>query len=297
LEAFKNNPSVIGFTAEQILISHVATYGLHTPKLSLDRAEIVVFAGNVPQLSTSLGSKLYVPLKFNLKAVDAVYVKISAKMKAQVIPIQIATGAHERTEPKFFSAWDRWVEPIKDFAIDVTFLWIYGGKRGQADTEAKEITLRGRKIPVCPDYATCWVSIIQVHPELGKKLKSIRPKSSRNKPRGKSEGVEDEGVEDEGVVGSGDESANEAPVDKGARDKGKGPEGGAKGRRKKVKGLPVSRTDEPREGEGVGDEKVGGASGDKGKEPAKRVQRKPKGVPVSQTDEASGSGSGRLGGE
>jgi hypothetical protein len=65
--AFKNNPSVIGFTVEQIIISRIASSGLRWSDNFTPPAQMTTFQGSIRALSKDMPSTYYVPLKFNLK--------------------------------------------------------------------------------------------------------------------------------------------------------------------------------------------------------------------------------------
>jgi hypothetical protein len=143
------------------------------------------------------GNTLYVPLKFNLKAVDAIHVTVK-DTNAKVIPIQIKTSDwHSDSEKAFFAQWNRWIEPLKGFKITPCFLWIVEDMRDRAGT-----------IMAWPKHTTRWVSIDQVDRYLHTKLAGIR--AYRSKSYGGKEGVD--------TVAGDDENGREA-----IRDEAKGP--------------------------------------------------------------------------
>jgi hypothetical protein len=59
LEAFKNNPSVIGFTVEQILLSKIASMGIASGTFSIPGAKITAFKESVARLQTETKSMYY----------------------------------------------------------------------------------------------------------------------------------------------------------------------------------------------------------------------------------------------
>jgi hypothetical protein len=177
LNAFRDNPSVIGFIVEQMVISQLAENGLPKNKNfpGLKQAKVSTFPGNYVALSPLPGTRLYVPQKFNLKAIDALYTCIEGEV-ATIVPIQITTGKHEDTEKKFFQDWMKWVKPIatRGFTMKTYFLWINreGGQREEV-LEDKRETREVTKV-VCPSYTRVFVPIRDVHLDLGTKLDDIK---------------------------------------------------------------------------------------------------------------------------
>ena len=175
LDAFRDNPSVIGFIVEQMVISQLADNGLSKNSPCLKQAKVLTFPGNHVALSPLPGTRLYVPQKFNLKAIDALYTSIEGKV-ATIVPIQITIGTHEDTEKKFFQDWWKWIDPIESrgFTMKTCFLWINreGGQREEV-LEDKRETREVTKV-VCPSYTRVFVPIRDVHLDLGTKLDDIK---------------------------------------------------------------------------------------------------------------------------
>jgi len=97
LTAFQNNPSVIGFTVEQMIISRIAARGLDWADDSIPPAHVTPFPGKVAALSKDRQSTYYVPLKFKFKAIDALYAKVDEHKKtAKVVAIQITVAKSHR---------------------------------------------------------------------------------------------------------------------------------------------------------------------------------------------------------
>ena len=178
LEAFKNNRSVIGFTVEQMVISRIVSSGLKFGgNDSIPMAPILAFSGSVAALSTDKPSIYYVPLKFNLKAIDALYVAVDmAKRTARVVAIQITVAKrHKDSAAAFFADWDQWTKLLNGFTLEATFLWIVEDKRGKEEMEKTLVKLRTRTIITSPAHSVFWVTVDQVDKDLGLILKSIRP--------------------------------------------------------------------------------------------------------------------------
>ena len=97
---FKDNQSVVGFTAEQIIISKLASAGL-----VLDRVPITSFTSNITRLGASAGSYYYGPVRFNL--IDLLYVQISERKGSCIVNvtgIQITIDKRRRyTREAFFN--------------------------------------------------------------------------------------------------------------------------------------------------------------------------------------------------
>jgi len=179
LRSFKNNPSVIGFTVEQMVISKLATSGLCWADTSIPAASITSFTGTVTSLSIEKESTYYVPLMFNFKAIDALYVEVNQPQKtARLVAIQITVAKrHTDSAYKFFADWEAWTDSLtrSGFTITPLFLWIVENTRGKAEVEARLTELRQRRITVNPSYVAHWVMIDQVDKVLADILAIIRP--------------------------------------------------------------------------------------------------------------------------
>ena len=177
LESFKNNPSVIGFTVEQMIISRLASSGLNWGDAAIPPAPQTLFPGNLTPLSIDKRSTYYVPLQFNFKAIDALYVEVNeGKKTAKIVAIQITVAKrHTDSEAKFFADWEAWTKSLGGFTITSTFLWIVESTRGKVEVEAKLKELRQRRILVMPEHATYWVMINQVDKRLADTLPLIHP--------------------------------------------------------------------------------------------------------------------------
>lgn len=84
LITFKNNPSVIGFTVKQIVISKIASTGLHLDGFYLPLAQIFAFNSPTMWLSIDKPSIYYVPVWFNPKAIDLLFASINVKRRPLV---------------------------------------------------------------------------------------------------------------------------------------------------------------------------------------------------------------------
>jgi hypothetical protein len=150
LSSFKNNSPVIGFTVEQMIISRLASSGLRwgDTDLVILPAPLMPFSGSVTALSIDKPSTYYVPLQFNFKAIDALYVEVNEhKRTAKIVAIQITVAKrHTDSASNFFADWEAWTCSLRGFTITPIFLWIVENKRGKDEVEAKLIELRQRPI-------------------------------------------------------------------------------------------------------------------------------------------------------
>jgi len=120
-----------------------------------------------------------VPLRFNQKAIDALFVSVDQKKKtAYLVPIQITTVAkqHKDSESAFFADLPIWLRGLENFKVKETFVWIHdGGERGCARVKEKLKELRSiETVVVNSEYGVLWVDIAQVDVELAKTLTRIR---------------------------------------------------------------------------------------------------------------------------
>ncbi len=179
LITFKNNLSVIGFTVEQIVISTIASAGLHSGNFHLPPAQIFAFDGPTMRLSINKQFTYYMPLQFNQKVIDLLFASIDVQKKtAHVVPIQIAVAKqHKDSEAAFFADQGTWLHGLEEFKVKKSFLWIHHGKRGQTEVMEKLKELRGRAMVINPGYEIFWVSIEQIDIELEKTLMRIQQMS------------------------------------------------------------------------------------------------------------------------
>lgn len=178
LSSFKNNSSVIGFTVEQMIISKLASSSVRwgNADLVIPPAPLTPFSGSVTALSIDKPSTYYVPLQFNFKAIDALYVEVNEhKRTAKIMAIQITVAKqHTDSASKFFADWEAWTCSLRGFTITPIFLWIVENKRGKDEVEAKLIELRQRQITSIPAHTTHWVMVDQIDKILAKTLEIIR---------------------------------------------------------------------------------------------------------------------------
>ena len=176
LVTFKNNPSVIGFTVEQIVISTISSAGLRFGNTSIPPAQIFTFESRTARLSIDKQFTYYVPLRFNLKAIDLLFASIDVQQKtAHIVPIQITVAKqHKDSEAAFFADLDDWLCGLENFKVKKSFLWIHHGDRGMEEVKEKLKELRSRTVVLNPEYEVFWLSIEQIDVELEKTLTRIQ---------------------------------------------------------------------------------------------------------------------------
>jgi hypothetical protein len=178
MRAFKNNPSVIGFIVEQIVISTIASYGLKIGAHVIPPTKVTMFEGNIPELSPNTAYTLYVSLDFNFKAIDSLFVALDHKTKvASVTGIQITIAKnHKDSEAQFFETLEMTTEPLRfeGFKVVPSFVWIHDGARGREQVEKAVRKLRSRAVLTTHEHTTYWVSLDQVDAVLAGVLSSIR---------------------------------------------------------------------------------------------------------------------------
>ncbi len=69
------------------------------------------------------------PVRFNLKAIDLLFVSIDPQKKtAHIVPIQITVAKqHKDSEAAFFADENTWLLGLEDFKVKKSFMWIHHG--------------------------------------------------------------------------------------------------------------------------------------------------------------------------
>jgi len=121
----------------------------------LPAAKIIIFEGETTWLSVD-EPLAYVPLKFNKKAIDALFVSVNQQAQtARLVGTQITVAKqHTGSEAAFFTELNTWLFGLEDFEVYISFLWIHEGKRGQSGVEEKLKELRGRTVVILPNHDT-----------------------------------------------------------------------------------------------------------------------------------------------
>lgn len=167
IRTLRDNPSAVGFIIEAVVISTISTRGLTFDTCRIHPTKITSFRDDFPLIERH-ASAFYVPLRFNFRAIDALYVDIdSSAGTAHIIAIQITVAKQQTdSEGAFFPNWRLWSQNLSHLKLKWTFLWILPRQREQQDVEAKKLNLRKGPVTINPEYSRNFVSLDQVDLEL-----------------------------------------------------------------------------------------------------------------------------------
>jgi len=180
-----NNPSVIGFFTEQMLLSWITIEGCAAAGAEFANCpkETVLFTSTAPIPTRDSGFRLYIPSSHQFRGVDAILVSLDLGVSpptARVVGVQITISkSHSDSEASFFNDWQRWIEKLQLPAKDVSFgfLWILeniGSRPRIRDIPEDKKSLRtGTKI-VRPAFQRMVASVNDISKDTGRRLKSVR---------------------------------------------------------------------------------------------------------------------------
>ena len=174
------NASVLRFFVEQVLLSHMATFGCPIAGQQFKgKPRTIFFQGLFPNTWEGTGLCLHMPLRYNYPAVDAVFTFRSPDRKfGKVAAIQITiASSHSNSEDKFFETWRTWSNLVECSNIEWVFLWVVASPAGKPVMEkVKEVRkrLRGRDVLGVPEYQRVYASVSEVDPEIGSQLEDVR---------------------------------------------------------------------------------------------------------------------------
>ncbi|KAF8538638.1 hypothetical protein BDD12DRAFT_841601 [Trichophaea hybrida] len=177
-----DNPSVLGFFIEQMLLSWVSCHGCHKAGPEFYGKEIPVqmfsdFPNHLPDPVV-----LYVPMSYNFRAIDGILVhRDNASKAATIVPIQITISKpHSDSEEKFYGQWREWTALFEDWTIETRFLWIKETIRpndvsGNVDATFPPATRQNlHPQPSRPAYSRIFTTVAEISPPIGEKLKQAR---------------------------------------------------------------------------------------------------------------------------
>ena len=111
-----------------MVISKLVSSGLHWADMSIPAVSIISLMGTVTRLLIEKQSTYYIPLMFNFKAINALYVEVNqCKKTARLVAIYITVAKrHTDSTSKFFADWEAWTHSLtgSGFTITPLFLWI-----------------------------------------------------------------------------------------------------------------------------------------------------------------------------
>jgi hypothetical protein len=143
--------------------------------------DLITFDG-FPKFDTTRERALYVPTGFNYRIIDGIILWLdlsnreSEKKKALLFPLQVTIAkSHSDSEEKFFNRWRGWVQNLKDFDVEVEFLWVTDQESSHADVEAKYRSTRARKkVLIHPKYRTRNIAIESVNPDIWRRYQDAK---------------------------------------------------------------------------------------------------------------------------
>ena len=186
-----DNPSVLGFFTEQVLLGEIARSGLSAlGKGWEEEMSFQAFGGGIPTLprEAKKGTIMYVPMKPNYKGIDALFFKLvgeqgkRGKFKAIVVPMQITIAeGHSDSEAALFPTWRDCEVELGGLgfvtSIKIIFLWLVEqvpAGRQSGETEPKGThTLKGNATRH-PEFVRRWMRIDEASTAVGNLLKAAR---------------------------------------------------------------------------------------------------------------------------
>ncbi|KAF8417640.1 hypothetical protein EV426DRAFT_622182 [Tirmania nivea] len=187
LEAANQNPSVLGFFIEQMLLSWITLNGCPAAgKEFTEKPKTVLFSTAHPLTTPpESGFTLYILTSYHYQSVDAILLNLdlaSHPASACIVGIKImTTKCHSNFETLFFQEWHRWVEKLKLLAKNVKFrfLWVYedidiGPSSRQEDIPQITTTLRRSEKISRPAFTRMVTAVSTVSPDIGRRLRVVR---------------------------------------------------------------------------------------------------------------------------
>jgi len=175
LDFFEDNPIVVGFIVEQTCLSVISSIGFNHGDLHWNCVKSKIFSGDITSaISLATSETLYIPDRWNYKAIDALYLSVDNKKKtALIVPIQISINLyHKDSEALFYANWERWVERLKDYTLSSTFVWIVEHKRSWKIVKQQLRSLRGGTQLIAPQYKQMYVTVGDLYGPLGERLEA-----------------------------------------------------------------------------------------------------------------------------
>jgi len=167
LDDYINNESVVGFFIEQAILQTIEFRGLQTEPEISQPMTMIPFE-YFPVFNTSKELALYVPCDFNYRAIDGIILRLyTGTKKAILFPIQITIAkSHKKSEELFFNRWKEWKAGLKDFDIEIRFLWISNKDPSHANVDGRSRELRHGNVVINPDYASRWIHLENVNMDI-----------------------------------------------------------------------------------------------------------------------------------
>ncbi|KAF8537953.1 hypothetical protein BDD12DRAFT_844754 [Trichophaea hybrida] len=151
------NPSVLGFFIEQVLLSWVSYHGCHKAGPEFYSKEIPV------QIFFDFPNHLPDPVVFDQWNTTVVH-RDNASKVVTIMPIQITISKpHSNSEENFYRQWQEWKALFEDWIIEMRFLWI--------KETLPQWSHNPHPQPSRPAYSKIYMSVAEINPWIGEKLK------------------------------------------------------------------------------------------------------------------------------
>jgi len=186
LDAFEDNPVVVGFIVEQTCLSAMSSLGLNIRDLHWNPLKPKIFSGDLLYaISLETSQALYIPDQWNYKDIDALYVYIDKKTKTiLIVPIQISINPlHKDSEACFYAGWQRWMKHFEGYTLSSTFLWIVEHDRSWKIVDEQLRAIRGTTQLIAPQHKQMHVTVGDVYPPLGERLEARARRMRRQSGR------------------------------------------------------------------------------------------------------------------
>ncbi|KAF8333265.1 hypothetical protein F5887DRAFT_994782 [Amanita rubescens] len=176
LDAFEDNPVVVGFVVKQTCLSAIS-HGLNIRGLHWKSLKPNIFAGDIlDAISLEASQALYIPDQWNYKDFDALYLYMNKQKKTVlIVPIQIFINPlHKDSEACFYTDWQRWVKHYKGYTLSSTFVWIVEHDRSWNIVDEQLRAIRGGTQLIAPLHEQMLVTVGDVYGLLGERLAQAR---------------------------------------------------------------------------------------------------------------------------
>ena len=177
-----NNPSILGFFVEQVILSWMSISGCPFLGQRFGMRPATILFASTPSMPVDLsktGFTLYIPRTHIMPAVDAILVSWDGE-SVEVYGVQITIAkSHSNSEAVFFRSWQSWIDKLElpEGKIRFGFLWIVedrGVRPSAEEVTPKTVSTRGQIRVVCPAFKRMVMSVSEVSPEIGRKLQVAR---------------------------------------------------------------------------------------------------------------------------
>jgi hypothetical protein len=189
-----NNPSILGFIVEHMLLSAICAFrcplastGLGAGHSFRDSAPITMYPQDYPELSPpdddqAPATQLFVPVSHRCRYIDGILVHWNVKAKSVAIaPMQITIAtSHSASNVLFMEDhWRDMVVNLKEWEIHARFLWIKETRNGPVEVtkvpakESRKTRGAGGK-HLHPPYDVVTLTVSEVNGRIGNKLSAAR---------------------------------------------------------------------------------------------------------------------------